>query len=78
MALISKNNITKSDKERNSVHEVVESTYSVFEKYGEKFFQLDTYGSPDRKLKGKISQSIQLDKDSAEFLVKTLRNYFNI
>lgn len=48
MALITKENMTKIDKERNYVHNKVRATYSIFTSDGEKYFQIDTYGSPNR------------------------------
>lgn len=78
MALIKEENFDKLEKTRNTVHQSVQSTYTIFEKDGEKFFQIDTYGAPDRKMPEKISQSIQLDKRMAEYLVKLLKKEYNI
>lgn len=68
--------IEAGDKERHSVHEEVECTCVAFVVEGERFFQLETYGSPQRKLKGKVSQSIQLDRGSAGELVHLLEQTF--
>ncbi|WP_264158431.1 hypothetical protein [Janibacter indicus] len=38
--------------------------------------QLETYGSAERKLTGKASQSIELDREAAAALVKILREAF--
>lgn len=57
---------------------VVEATYSVLELDGERFFQIDTYGSPDRKIPGKRSQSIRLDKDAAKKLISLLQQEFSL
>jgi hypothetical protein len=47
--------------ERNSVHNPVSATYTVFTSAdGETYLQIDTYGSDERKIVGKKSQSIQL------------------
>jgi hypothetical protein len=35
----------------------VECGYSTFERQGRRSIQLDTYGSPDRRLPGKVSQT---------------------
>lgn len=79
MALISKNNIKRMDKERNSIHKEVESTFTSFsDKSGCKYFQIDTYGSNDRQLHGKISQSIQFDKDTAVELIRILKHEFGV
>ena len=53
-------------KERNSLHSDAESTYTVFsDDAGNRYLQIDTYGSKERKLIGKVSQSIQLDQRGA-------------
>ena len=71
MALVKK--IEQMTKERNSVHDEVNCTYSVFTaSNGERFFQLDTYGSKKRKILGKTSQSIQFDSTSAAVLKRLL------
>jgi hypothetical protein len=63
MALITE--LTELHKDRNRVHGAVECGYTVFEERGERYLQLDTYGSPERKIPGKTSQSIQLNAESA-------------
>lgn len=55
-----------------------QATYSMFEKTGQKYFQIDTYGKSDREIPGKISQSFQLDKESAKFLVEKLKKEFDL
>lgn len=78
MAQISLESIKKIDKNRNTIHEKVHATYTVFEKDGEKFVQLDTYGRIDRENPEKISQSFQLDEGTARFLVDILKSEFSI
>lgn len=78
MALITKDNIKKVEKDRNSVHSKVRATYTVFTSGGEKYFQIDTYGSSERELKDKISQSIQLDKETAKELIRLMIDVFDI
>jgi len=63
-------------KDRNSVHEEVDCTFSVFEKSGNRYLQLDTYGSKGRQFPNKISQSIQLDEGSAAELRRLLDRIF--
>jgi hypothetical protein len=36
------------------------------------YLQLDTYGSPDRKNRGRASQKIQLDDESAAELLRIM------
>lgn len=76
MALLKTNYILKIDKTRNTIHKPVEATYTVFDEGGKRFFQIDTYGSPERKIPDKISQSIQIDEDMARFLVEELQKTF--
>ncbi len=56
------------EKSRPSVHAPVEASYTVFDVDGITYLQIDTYGSADRKLANKISQSIQLGPDGIEGL----------
>mgnify|MGYP001447539517 CR=1 FL=1 len=76
MAQIDIDTIKKLDKEHYSVHEKVVTTYSVF-KVDEKKY-VHTYGKSSREIPGKISQSIQIDKESAIYIVDMLRREFHI
>ncbi len=78
MARLNLETIKKIEKERNTVHTKVTTTYSVFEEDGNRYVQIDTYGKSDRVIPEKISQSIQLDRESAKFLVKLLVNEFDL
>ena len=78
MAQISLDNIKKIEKNRNTIHEKVHAAYTVFEMDGEKYEQIDTYGSIDRENPEKISQSIQFDKETATFLVNLLKEEFEL
>lgn len=78
MALIKKDNFSHIDKERNLLHETVDATYCTFTKGGNKYFQIDTYGSERRQLKAKLSQSIQLDREMAIELVALLQKEFDL
>jgi hypothetical protein len=78
MALITANEFTRIEKNRNSIHKPTSATYTSFEENGNKFFQIDTYGSEERIMKEKISQTVQLNKKMAEKLVEVLRKEFNI
>lgn len=77
MAQIDIETIRRIDKERNSLHEKVVTTYTSFEQDGKKYFQLDTYGRANREMPEKISQSIQFDEESARLLVNLLVEEFN-
>ncbi len=79
MALLNSNFINKLEKDRNTVHQTVRATYSVFHtKDGGRYFQIDTYGSENREFKEKISQSIQIDEETAIYLMKLIKEEFNL
>ena len=69
--------IERLDLDRNSVHEETNCTFTFFaDSTGAKYFQLDTYGSKRRKLRGKKSQTIQLDERAARRLAELLISEF--
>lgn len=74
MALVTQ--IKPVQKERCSVHGAVECSSVVFSKGGNRYLQLETYGSPTRKLKGKVSQSIQFNEASAKQLQRLIHRAF--
>ena len=76
MASINWSQIEKLEKQRHTIHEEVDASYSIFEKNGSKYFQIDTYGSSNRTLTNKVSQSIQLDQNSVKELVALLKKEF--
>lgn len=78
MALISPESTIKIEKYRNTVHEKVQATYTVFEANDQKYVQIDTYGRIRRKNPEKISQSLQFDKEAAIFFVDILRREFDL
>lgn len=78
MAKINIREMERLDKNRNAVHEEIEATYTVFTKNGEKYFQIDTYGTSDRKFVSKASQVIQLDRAGAIGLISLLKKEFNL
>jgi hypothetical protein len=65
--------LKKTALQTEKIHGEVECTYSTFStSSGRRYFQIDTYGSPARKLVGKKSQTIQLDQQAAEDLIALL------
>lgn len=78
MARIDLNNIKKIEKYRNTIHDRVHATYTVFEMEDKRFVQFDTYGRIDREMPEKISQSFQIDEATAEYLVSLLRKEFDL
>jgi hypothetical protein len=61
---------------RGRVHGEVECGYAIFESGGRRYLQLDTYGSPERVIPGKVSQTVQLDQSAAKQLMTLLRQAF--
>lgn len=78
MAQIDINKIEKLTKDRNTIHDKVYTTYFSFDSYGTHYVQIDTYGRSDRELPGKISQSIQFDKETAAYIVNLLKREFDL
>lgn len=72
--------ITRFDrvnKERHVVHSETACNYSVFtDERGTRYLQLDTIGSTDRKIVGKVSQSVQFDERAARGLLGLLMEAF--
>jgi hypothetical protein len=63
--------------ERGGVHPTtVDCEWAVFERDGKRLLQPDTYGSDDRKDKGTVSQTLQLDEAGAIQLLDVLRRAF--
>jgi hypothetical protein len=74
MALIRE--FTRIHKESHRVHDPVECGWTLFEINGTTLVQLETYGSSERQVVGKVSQSIQLDEAGAADLLRILRQAF--
>lgn len=74
MALIRK--LEQKNMDRNSIHEEIEASYTVFERDGRTFVQIDSYGRTDREIPGKKSQTIQLDEIGAAQLYSILKSSF--
>ena len=78
MAQIDFENIKKINKEKNHIHDKVSVSYSIFNDKGNKYVQIDTYGKIGREFPGKISQSFQIDKECALFLINLLKKEFEL
>jgi len=74
MALVRR--LERKQMDRNSLHDEVEASYSVFAWDDRRLLQIDTYVRADRELPGKKSQTIQIDRDAAEQLFRILRDGF--
>jgi hypothetical protein len=75
MALVRK--LEKKILERESKHTEAECTYSVVsDDSGEKYLQLDTYGSRHRQEQGKQSQTLRFSPEAIEQLKIILQREF--
>ncbi len=74
MALISR--FEERPLEPSRIHDGVVCGYAVAQVGGRRIIQLETYGSADRKMPGKVSQSLQLDEDGASELIRILEAAF--
>jgi len=68
--------LEKIEMDRNTEQDEVYATYCIFKRGGEKYFQIDTYGSPNREYVGQPSQKIQFDGKFAKELVSLLISEF--
>jgi len=62
--------------EKGSPHSEVQCTYSIVDQKDGRYLQIDTYGSPARKLPGKKSQSIRFAPEAIEQLKVVLARHF--
>jgi hypothetical protein len=75
MAVIS--TFTPITTRRTRVHRTrVECGYATVEVAGQRYLQLETYGSDERQIPGKVSQTLQLDADVAAELLRVLARTF--
>lgn len=74
MALI--RSFERKQMDRNSVHKEIGATYTVFKTDDRVFLQIDTYGSSNRQIPGKKSQSLQLDQTGACILYQIIKREF--
>jgi hypothetical protein len=65
----------KDTTPRKSAHQESKASYSVFERDGEKFLQIVTYGHGQKP--DKISQTIQLGREGASDLYGILKRTFS-
>ncbi|MCW1986155.1 UNVERIFIED_ORG: hypothetical protein M2348_001905 [Sphingomonas sp. R1F5B] len=68
--------LTEKELDRASAHTEAEATFSLINLDGEKFIQIDTYGSQDRVHLGKTSQSLRLSKSAFDQLVQIAEKHF--
>ncbi len=75
MALVEK--IEIDSKDRQSIHKPVECRAFVINEAGEKYIQIDTYGSEGRQEVGKASQTIQFSREAAKQLKTIIENTYS-
>lgn len=69
--------IKRIELERDSKHTEVDCTYAIVEgQDGQKFLQLDTYGSATREIPGKKSQSIRFTAEAIRQLKTIIDSEF--
>ncbi|MEP9352699.1 methionyl-tRNA formyltransferase [Xanthobacter sp. KR7-65] len=74
MALVA--NFIRQDKEIARIHDRIDAHVASFDIGQERLLQIDTFGRGSRKNPGKISQSLQLDRQSAESLFAILKETY--
>lgn len=65
----------KETAPRKASHKESRASYAVFERDGQQFLQIVTYGHGNKP--DKVSQTIQLDRDGAHDLFQILKRTFN-
>ncbi|TYP69634.1 methionyl-tRNA formyltransferase [Paenibacillus methanolicus] len=64
---------------RNSrLQSEAEATYNIVIQNGKKFIQINTYGSKERLHIDKVSQSIQLDEQTAKQLIEIINSEYSL
>lgn len=76
MAMVDVSKMKRVEKQRVTVHAAARATYTIFEDEGKRYFQIDTYGRATRDMPEKISQTIQIDRQSAMKLISLLAETF--
>ncbi|HWM81804.1 MAG TPA: methionyl-tRNA formyltransferase [Pseudolabrys sp.] len=75
MALI--RDFIQASRQRYTTHQEIDAEYLCFQKDGKRLIQIDTFGRTTREQPGKLSQTIQLDKESGFKLYQILKNHFD-
>lgn len=74
MAIVRK--LERIELEHESKHTEVDCTYSVVEADGQKYLQIDSYGSASRKIPGKKSQSLRFTHEAIVQLKSIINSDF--
>ena len=72
--------VMKWEKENRLLRrqDAAETTYSTAVIDGERIFQIQTFGSSNRKIKGVASQTMQFDRQRAIELIEILKQEFSL
>ena len=62
--------------EKSSNHSEVNGTFTIVQSPDEKYLQVDTYGSNQRQIQGKKSQSIRFSFSAIQQLKEILQTHF--
>jgi hypothetical protein len=73
MAIIRK--FEELELKTNARHTETNVGWSVQGQDGEKFIQINTVGSADREIPGKVSQTLRLSKDAIEQLAELAKKH---
>jgi hypothetical protein len=63
------------DLKANARHTETAGGWSIQGQNGEKFIQINTVGSADREIPGKVSQTLRLSKDAVEQLAELAKKH---
>ena len=74
MALVT--NMEEGFKNRHTIHKKTDCSYFIVLENGKKYLQLETTGSEDREIPGKVSQSIQFSPEAIKQLKEILSKEF--
>jgi hypothetical protein len=74
MAIVRK--FTEEPAARDTKHTECTGKLRAVESGGEKFIQLDTYGSADREMPGKVSQSLRLSENAVQQIIQMAAKHF--
>ena len=69
-------NFQIADAVSGRAHSEANANIRLVDVGGEKFIQIDTYGSSDRQEIGKLSQSVRLSKNAFDQLVQLGNDHF--
>ncbi|WP_081429560.1 hypothetical protein [Solidesulfovibrio magneticus] len=70
-------NLEPISLEKDTNHTEVNATFTVVSNAKEKFLQIDTYGSPNRQIHGKKSQSIRFSTAAISQLKEIIATHFD-